>query len=55
MANQTTDYDPRTFKGRTFHDARSAFADGKDTPIAYLERCLTWSPNANPWFRPLHH
>ena len=40
MANQTTAYDPRTFKGLTFHDARRAFADGTDTPVAYLERCL---------------
>ncbi len=40
MDNQTPIYDPRTFKGRTFHDARAAFADGTDTPIAYLERCL---------------
>lgn len=40
MANQIADYDPRTHKGCTFHDARAAFADGKDTPIAYLERCL---------------
>ena len=40
MDAQTTEYDPRTFKGLTFHDARSAFADGSDTPSAYLERCL---------------
>lgn len=40
MDNQTAVYDPRTYKGRTFHDARVAFANGSDTPIAYLERCL---------------
>lgn len=40
MDNQTPIYDPRTYKGLTFHDARTAFADGSDTPIAYLERCL---------------
>ncbi|MGJ3261383.1 MAG: amidase [Rhodospirillales bacterium] len=40
MAGQTTAYDPRTFRGLTFHDAKSAFADGSDTPSAYLERCL---------------
>ena len=40
MDNQPTAYDPRTYKGLTFHDARAAFADGSDTPIAYLERCL---------------
>ncbi len=33
-------YDPRTPKSRTFHDALSGFADGSDSPIAYLERCL---------------
>ncbi len=40
MDNQTAVYNPRTFKGRTFQDAAAAFADGSDTPIAYLERCL---------------
>lgn len=40
MDKPTADYHPRIFKGRTFHDARAAFADGTDTPIAYLERCL---------------
>ena len=40
MTNRTLKYDPRTYKGRTFHDARNAFANGTDTPIAYLERCL---------------
>lgn len=40
MSNQTLKYDPRTYKGRTFHNARNAFANGTDTPIAYLERCL---------------
>lgn len=33
-------YDPSTFRGLTFHDARDAFRDGTDTPRAYLERCL---------------
>ena len=33
-------YDPRTFQARTFHDATESFADGSDTPRAYLERCL---------------
>lgn len=40
MASHKIEYDPRTFVGRTFHDARDAFADGSDTPTAYLERCL---------------
>ncbi|MBU0725804.1 MAG: amidase [Alphaproteobacteria bacterium] len=33
-------YDPKTFKLLTFHDAVAKFRDGKDTPRAYLERCL---------------
>lgn len=28
------------FKPLTFHDATKRFADGSDTPRAYLERCL---------------
>ena len=33
-------YDPRTFRALTFHDAIPRFRDGADTPRAYLERCL---------------
>jgi Asp-tRNA(Asn)/Glu-tRNA(Gln) amidotransferase A subunit family amidase len=33
-------YDPATFRALTYHDATSRFADGSDTPRAYLERCL---------------
>ena len=33
-------YDPRTFRGLTFHDALPGFREGSDTPRAYLERCL---------------
>ena len=33
-------YDPQTFQQLTFHDARANFASGKDTPRAYLERCI---------------
>jgi Asp-tRNA(Asn)/Glu-tRNA(Gln) amidotransferase A subunit family amidase len=33
-------YDPRTFQALTFHTAREDFAAGKDTPRAYLERCI---------------
>ncbi len=33
-------YDPSTFDGLTFYEARDAFRDGADTPRAYLERCL---------------
>jgi Asp-tRNA(Asn)/Glu-tRNA(Gln) amidotransferase A subunit family amidase len=33
-------YDPRTYKALTFHDATARSRDGVDTPRAYLERCL---------------
>jgi Asp-tRNA(Asn)/Glu-tRNA(Gln) amidotransferase A subunit family amidase len=33
-------YNPATFRPLTFHDAVVRFADGRDTPRAYLERCL---------------
>lgn len=33
-------YDPRAAELIAFHDAIPAFADGTDTPRAYLERCL---------------
>jgi len=33
-------YSPRTFQALTFHDATPRFADGTDSPRAYLERCL---------------
>ena len=33
-------YSPREFRALSFHDATSRFADGTDTPRAYLERCL---------------
>ncbi|MYE58266.1 MAG: amidase, partial [Alphaproteobacteria bacterium] len=33
-------YDPKTFRGLTFHDALPAFRDGSDSPRVYLERCL---------------
>jgi Asp-tRNA(Asn)/Glu-tRNA(Gln) amidotransferase A subunit family amidase len=33
-------YDPKTYKLMTFHDAAQAFRDGSDTPRDYLERCL---------------
>ncbi|MEQ8805621.1 MAG: amidase [Rhodospirillales bacterium] len=35
-----TPYDPRTFRALTWHDHAQAFADGSDSPRAYLERCL---------------
>lgn len=33
-------YEPNTFQALTFHDARPAFLQGRDTPRDYLERCL---------------
>ena len=33
-------YDPRTFRGLTFHDATARFRDGSDSPRAYLERSI---------------
>ncbi|WP_205042217.1 amidase [Rhodoligotrophos defluvii] len=33
-------YSPKDFTQLTFHDAIPAFVDGRDTPRAYLERCL---------------
>ncbi|MBO6949920.1 MAG: amidase [Rhodospirillales bacterium] len=51
MAGQSSDYDPRTFKGLTFHDKRSAFADGSDTPSDYLERCLETVAEREPTVR----
>jgi Asp-tRNA(Asn)/Glu-tRNA(Gln) amidotransferase A subunit family amidase len=38
--NRPHNYDPRTFKALTFHDATARFREGADTPRAYLERCL---------------
>ena len=34
-------YNPKEFQALTFHDARTRFRDGTDTPRDYLERCLT--------------
>ena len=39
-ARTTPAYDPRTHQPLTFHDAAARFADGVDSPRAYLERCL---------------
>ena len=35
------DYDPATHTPLTFHDATARFSDGADTPVDYLERCLS--------------
>ncbi|HEY4251708.1 MAG TPA: amidase [Roseomonas sp.] len=46
-------YHPREFHARTWHDATPAFAEGRDTPRAYLERCLeaiaTREPVVKAW------
>ena len=41
-------YDPRTFKALTYHDATANFRVGKDTPRAYLERCLDTIATRDP-------
>ena len=41
-------YDPRIFRGLTFHDALPRFRDGSDTPRAYLERCLATVAEREP-------
>ncbi len=41
-------YDPRTFKGISFHDVTPRFRDGSDTPRAYLERCLETIASRDP-------
>jgi Asp-tRNA(Asn)/Glu-tRNA(Gln) amidotransferase A subunit family amidase len=33
-------YDPRTHRMLSFHDAVAGFRDNRDTPRAYLERCI---------------
>ncbi|MBS7791359.1 amidase [Roseococcus sp. SDR] len=33
-------YHPKTFAGLTWHDATAGFREGRDSPRAYLERCL---------------
>jgi Asp-tRNA(Asn)/Glu-tRNA(Gln) amidotransferase A subunit family amidase len=33
-------YHPKTFASLTWHDATAGFREGRDTPRAYLERCL---------------
>ena len=35
-----SNYDPDSFKARTFFDATEAFRSGTDSPRDYLERCL---------------
>ncbi|WP_372623313.1 amidase [Falsiroseomonas sp.] len=44
-------YSPHTFKALSFHDATPRFADGTDTPRAYLERCLETIAEREPVVR----
>lgn len=44
-------YSPRTFRALTFHDAVHRFADGTDSPRAYLERCLATIADREPMVR----
>ncbi len=41
-------YDPRSFRALTFHDAVPHFRDGSDTPRAYLERCIATVEEREP-------
>ena len=41
-------YDPRSFRALTFHDALPGFRDGSDTPRAYLERCIATVEEREP-------
>lgn len=41
-------YDPQTFRAPTFHDATPAFREGRDSPRAYLERCLAAIADREP-------
>ncbi len=41
-------YDPRSFRALTFHDALPRFRDGRDTPRAYLERCIATVEEREP-------
>ena len=44
-------YAPDSFRQLTFHDSIAGFADGTDTPRAYLERCLAVIAEREPVLR----
>src|ERR1700742_1467854 len=44
-------YDPKTARYLSFCDKAAFFADGSDTPRAYLERCLTQISSHEPEIR----
>ena len=47
----TSTYDPENYRLRTFYDASAQFRDGRDTPRAYLERCLETIEEKEPVVR----
>ena len=47
----TSTYDPENYRLRTFYDASAEFRDGRDTPRAYLERCLETIEQKEPVVR----
>ena len=47
----TSTYDPENYRLRTFYDASAQFRDGRDTPRAYLERCLETIEEKEPLVR----
>ena len=46
-------YDPKSFQALTFHTARECFANGSDTPRAYLERCIETVETREPVVKAL--
>lgn len=48
-------YDPRSFKQLTFHDAVAEFHAGADTPRDYLERCLSIVDQREPTVQAFAH
>lgn len=46
--NVSAAYDPRDFTALTFHDRVGSFLEGKDTPRAYLERCIETIESREP-------
>ena len=41
-------YDPASYRMRTFLDVRDSFLEGSDSPRAYLERCLECIDSREP-------
>jgi Asp-tRNA(Asn)/Glu-tRNA(Gln) amidotransferase A subunit family amidase len=48
-------YDPEAYRGLTFHDRLSAFREGKDSPRAYLDRCLAVVAEHEPVVQAFAH